>query len=105
MQKSTSAMVLLIGSIVVLVGFLLTDDFPLPMIVAVHALTFAVASSAGFLLHDQIDASGFSGVMLLLAYASLGITLSGVFFTIMPSAGVLFSVVSIVVIVGVLNSA
>lgn len=105
MQKSANAMGLFIASVIVLIGLMQQSEFPLPLIIALHALTFAVSASAGYLLREQIDSSGFSGIMLLMAYAGIGISISGIFFSIMPSAGILFSIQNIVVIVFVLNSA
>jgi hypothetical protein len=101
MSTSTiRSVVLLLASVILLAAFHMRPSLTGTSIIALHALAVSIPTSLGFMLTD-LEVDSFAGILSVVGVVTFGAAMAGVFASIMLSAGVLFIVLSIVLIIGI----
>jgi hypothetical protein len=90
--------VLLLGSVILLAALYMQPNLDFTTMLGVHGLAVAIPTSLGFMLND-LEVNNLKGILSMLGVVGFGVALAGILTSIMLSAGVLFVVLSIVVIV------
>ena len=97
-DSNFKAAVLLVGSLVLLAALYLQPSLTFTTMITLHALAISIPSGLRFVLND-VHADSFVGVLSMIAMLTFGVAIAGVFASIMLSAGILFIVLSIVLII------
>jgi hypothetical protein len=101
MSNSTlRAAVLLVGSVILLMAFYMQPSLTFTALIGLHGLAVSIPSSLGFML-NELEVDSFTGILSMLGVLGFGVAMAGIFASIMLSAGVVFVVVSIVLIIGI----
>jgi hypothetical protein len=99
-HSTVRSAILLLGSVVLLVGFYMQPSLTFTAIIGLHGLAVSLPTSLGFML-NELEVDTFTSILSVVGVVTFGAAMAGILASIMLSAGVVFVVVSILLIIGI----
>jgi hypothetical protein len=99
-HSTVRSAILLLGSVVLLVGFYMQPSLTFTAIIGLHGLAVSLPASLGFML-NELEVDTFTSILSVVGVVTFGAAMAGILASIMLSAGVVFVVVSILLIIGI----